>query len=559
MDLVIFEDNKPFVLQALQNGDFDYMEAASEVFEADFFRFIKARSLLDELSQSYPTPRKKHDVPFWFYVAGNLSMRLHGVHAFDAFPMVVRSGGMLQAFGPKAGRKVVRPGTGDTTILCEGFNRKNHYDRQSPCDSDFLRKMAKDTDAEALMRWFGGDGVRIFRRHRAFDREGVFIGDASYLFVPDNPRYEGSVKLLFDENDHPISQEQYRKMSDDQKSRCQWRRCYKMVTLLHTNSALDFFLFVAVRVVPGNDHECPVLYALVEEFVRTVGKGVMKRLILDRGFLDGEAISRCKEQYGIDILIPVRRNMDIYADAMALFQGSEVQWVECKGQEEEAKKPEQPRRRPRAISKREKKRQETLLQLKQQQPLPPPEKVLIKKEAAAIGEFRSWSSCTVPLCVVANREHYADGHQKIWFLIDTQEVKNPELTQQEYHLRVSTEERYRQLKCFSDLTHFTSRAFSMVVNQVVFIMLAYNLLQIYLLHRGRKELNQKTLPRIRQQLLPSDNHIIVYYQNYYGLFAPFELMGFVVMLHEEARKKIAVKCQRIGRELTGAMKNPKAP
>jgi len=559
MDLVIFEDNKPFVLQALQNGDFDYMEAASEVFEADFFRFIKARSLLDELSQSYPTPRKKHDVPFWFYVASNLSMRLHGVHAFDAFPMVVRAGGMLQAFGPDAGRKVVHPQTGDTTILCEGFNRKNRYDRQSPCDPDFLRKVAKDTDAEALMRWFGGDGVRVFHRHRAFDREGIFIGDASYLFVPDNPRYEGSVKLLFDEHNHPISQEQYRKMSGDRKSRCQWRRCYKMVTLLHTNSALDFFLFVAVRVVPGNDHECPPLYALVEEFVQTLGKGVMKRLILDRGFLDGEAISRCKEQYGIDILIPIRCNMDIYTDAMALFQDSDLQWVECKGQKEGAKKPERPQRCPRAISKREKKRQETLLQLKQQQPPPPPEEVLIKKEAAAIGDFRSWSSCTVPLCVVANREHYADGHQEIWFLIDSREVKNPEHTQQEYHLRVSTEERYRQLKCFSDLTHFTSRAFSMVVNEVVFIMLAYNLLQVYLFHRGRKELNQKTLPRIRQQLLPSDNHIIVYYQNYYGLFAPFELIGFVVTLQEEARKKIAAKCRRIGRELTGAMKNPRAP
>jgi hypothetical protein len=348
-------------------------------------------------------------------------------------------------------------------------------------------------------------------------------------------------------------------MSDDQKIRCQWRRCYKMVTLLHTNSRLEFFLFVAVRVVAGNDHECPVLYALVEEFVRTVGKGVMKRLILDRGFLDGEAISQCKEQYGMDILIPIRRNMDIYADAMALFQSSDVQWVECKGQEEEGKKPDRPRRRPRAIVKREKARQKTLHQLKEQQVPPPPEKVLIKKEAAAIGEFRSWSSCTVPLSVVANREHYADGHQDIWFLIDTQEVKNPEHTQQEYHLRVSTEERYRQLKCFSDLTHFTSRAFSMVVNQVVFVMLAYNLLQIYLLHRGRPELNAKTLPRIRQQLLPSDNHLIVYYQNYYGLFAPFELMGFVVTLHEEARKKIAAKCRRIGRELKGAMQNPRAP
>ena len=235
MDLVIFEENKPLVLEGLGNGDFDYMEAASEVFEADFFRFIKARAYLDPLAETYPTPRKKEEVPFWFYVASNLSMRLHGVHAFDAFPMVVRAGGMLQAFGPKAGRKVVHPETNETTV---------------------------------------------------------------------------------------------------------------------------------------------------------------------------------------------------------------------------------------------------------------------------------------------------------------------------------------------DLTHFTSRAFSMVVNQVIFIMLAYDLLQIYLLHQGRKELNQKTLPRIRQQLLPSDNYIIVYWQNYYGLFSPFELIGFVVMLGEEARKKIAAKpvcvqrtgrCRRIGRELNELMQNPRPP
>ena len=49
MDLVIFEENKLFVLQALGNGDFDYIESASEVFEAEFFRFIKAKAILDKL------------------------------------------------------------------------------------------------------------------------------------------------------------------------------------------------------------------------------------------------------------------------------------------------------------------------------------------------------------------------------------------------------------------------------------------------------------------------------------------------------------------------------
>jgi hypothetical protein len=557
MDLVIFEENKPLVLQALGNGDFDYIESASEVYEADFFRFIKARSILDKLSQTYPTPRKKEDVPLWLYISSNLSMRLHGVHSFNAFPMVVRCGGMLNAFGPKAGRKVVHPDNGDVTIACEGFNQKNHYDRETPCDQDFLRKVSKDTDADALMRWFCTDVVRIFRSNRAFDKEGIFIGDASYLFVPDNPNYENSVKLLFDEHNHPISSKQYEKMPDEQKAHCQWRRCYKMVTLLHTNRTQDFYYFVAARVVPGNNHECPILYGLVKQFVEAVGKGVIKRLILDRGFLDGQAISICKKEYGIDTLIPVRRNMDIYEDAMALFRLPEVDWVRCEQPKKVVKETVRPR--PETIIKREKKRQEKLRKINHKKPAIPPEEILVHTEAAVIDQFRSWSSCTVPLTVVANKEIYADGHEKIWLLVDTKDIEDPRQAAEQYHLRIAIEERYRQVKCFSDLTKFTSRAFSMVVNQVIFTMLAYNLLQLHLFRQKRKELNQKTLPHIRQQLLPSDNHIIVYYQNYYAMFRPFELIQFVVELDEEPRKKIAQKCRRIGRELSGLMNNPRPP
>ena len=557
MDLVIFEENKPFVLQSLGNGDFDYIESASEVYEADFFRFIKARTILDKLAQTYPTPRKKEDVPLWLYISSNLSMRLHGVHSFNAFPMVVRSGGMLNAFGPEAGRKVVHPDNGDVTIACKGFNKKNHYDRETPCDQDFLRKVSKDTDADALMRWFCTDVVRIFRSKRAFDKEGIFIGDASYLFVPDNPNYEGSVKLLFDEHNHPVSSAQYKKMTDDRKAHCQWRRCYKMVTLLHTNRTQDFYFFAAVKVVPGNNHECPILYELVKQFVKTVGKGVIKRLILDRGFLDGEAISICKKEYGIDILIPVRSNMDIYEDAMVLLQLPEVDWVRYEESKGEVKEPVRPR--PETIIKREKKRQEELRKIKQKEPAIPPEDILVHREAATIDQFRSWSSCNVPLSVVANKEIYADGHEKIWLLIDTKEVKDPREKRQEYRLRIAIEERYRQVKCFIDLTKFTSRAFSMITNQVVFTMLAYNLLQLHLLRQKRKKLNRKTLPYIRQQLLPSDNHIIVYYQNYYTLFRPFELVQFVVELPEEPRKKIARKCRRIGSDLNNLMNNPRPP
>jgi hypothetical protein len=437
MDVVIFEENKPYILEALSNGDFDYIETAGEVFEAEFFRYIGARQILKRLTETYPTPRKKEEVPLWLYIASNLSMRLHGEHSFNAFPMVVRCGGMLNALGPKVGRKVVHPDSGDVTIACEGFNKKNHYDRQSPCDQDYLRKLSKDTDAHALMRWFCHDVVEVFGREGAFDKEGIFIGDGSYLFVPDNVNYEGSAKLLFDEHNHPVSEKTYEAMTPEQKAHCRWRRCYKMVTLLHTNRAMEYFVFVGLCVVSGKDHESPVLYELVEEFVETVGTGVMRRLILDRAFLDGEAISRCKKAYGIDVLIPVRSNMDIYEDAMALFGQPDVDWVSSQEAFEEPIEPARPR--PKAVEKRERRRQKTLEQIKASKPPEPPEKTLVGREAAAIGQFTSWSSCTVPLSVVANRERYQDGHEQMWLLLDTKEVDDPAKARQEYHIRTAIE------------------------------------------------------------------------------------------------------------------------
>ena len=83
-------------------------------------------------------------------------------------------------------------------------------------------------------------------------------------------------------------------------------------------------MYAAVAVVPGNANECPVLYELVRQFVERVGQGVIKRLILDRGFIDGKNIARCKQEWGIDVLLPMKRKMDIWEDAWAL--GKRCPW-----------------------------------------------------------------------------------------------------------------------------------------------------------------------------------------------------------------------------------------
>ncbi|MGH7771223.1 MAG: transposase [Candidatus Binatia bacterium] len=555
---MLFEHNDALVVEAFRRGEFDYLEGVGEVSEADFFRAITNRKVLEKLADTYPSPRKKHDVPLWVYIAADISMRFHGEHHFHAFPYVVRSGGMVPAFGPQMGHKVTHPQTGDVSLRCEGFNDKNEYDRQTPCDQDYLRKLARKTDAQCLLSWFNRDVVGIFKQHHAFDSEGIFIGDATYLFVPDNSNYEGSSVLLFDEHNHLVES---KNLTTQQRARCRLRRCYKLVSLIHTNRAAEFFLYAGVQVTAGKDHENPILYRLVEQFVEFHGKKVMKRLILDRGFLDGSSIGRCKQTWGIDVLIPAKSNMDIFADVVGLAEAGRLSfqpWVRPAPDTKPI-----PVHRPESIRKREEARQRTLAKRKAEAQAegqtPPANKTLIRSEAATVMALKTFSTCPVPLNAIVNREVYADGHHDYWVLLDTAPVTNPGQGRLDYTLRTTIEERHRQLKCFSDLEAFTARAFSLIVNQVVFVLLTYSLLQWFLLRIGRKELNPKTRTRTLELLRPTTTTILIYYQHYVAYLTPLQHQELVLTLGEPARKKILAKTRRLRRSLAHQLEHARSP
>lgn len=562
MDVTCYEHDRGFVIQEFRDGNFDYVDAAHEVLETEFFRFIHAKRYLQELAETYPTPRKKEEVPTWFYLCSNLSMRLHGVHSFHAYPYVVRCGGMLNAFGPDVAHKAEHPDTGDVTLSCGGFNNKNEYKRQTPCDQDFLRKFSKDTDPDSLEVWFNRDFALLLKRHKLFDPEGIFIGDGTHVFVPDNDAYEGSVRLLFDASGHPIESAELKKLSPEQAARCEWKRCYKLVSLLHVDRKGRFALRVAARLLPGNASECPVLYDLVDQFVECVGPGVMRRLINDRGFLDGARIAHCKRDLGIETLIPLRKNMDLYQDVLGLLELPEVEFTPYRPP---AREPVDAPRLPDAparIQKRERKRQATVKAKKEEEPPPPASETLVRTEVAGVAELRSWSSCTVPLNVIVSRDVYADGHEDIWMLTDTKSFDakhTPARGRDDYGLRTGIEEGHRHLKCFWDLASFTSRAFSLVLNQIVFVMLAYNLLQVFLLRQSRAKLNRRTRPRVLDQLLPTNTVIIIYYQNRFATLSPLAYTELVLTLDEEARKKVLAKTRQLRRRMANELDPARPP
>jgi len=546
----LIEHHQQVVLEAFRRGEFDQIEIIGHADEKEYFELCFKEKMLEALAQGMPTARKKEEVPPWFQLAANLSLKLHLENAYSAFERVVRCGGLLSALDPSIASKHLDKESQKWVLQCQGFNDKNHYDRTTPCHHDTLRKAVKDVKAERWMEWFNGAVQEVFQSYGFFDPSGIFIGDGSYLFVPDNPAYEGSVVMWFDEHNHPVK---YEELSPEERKKAHRERCYKLVSLLHLRG--ESFVYGAMKLVPGNAHEGPVLYEMVEQFVRRVGKGVMKLLILDRGFVDGKNISRCKTEWGTDVLIPMKKKMDIWKDAWALAERARWQTVPLPKPEPKAI----PENRPEAIVRRENKRQKTLAERKAQEPPPDPAKILIRTEVCAIEGFSSWSECTVPINVVLSRESYGDGHQDQWALMDTRPIRDPVKPREDYGLRVVIEERHRILKCFHDLSDFSSRCFNVIVAQVVFILLSYTLRQWQLWKLEQEKLAGKTPGFLERELSAHSQFVVIYYQHAYAQMPLVTFTRELLELAPAAQAKALTKVRHLEQSLLSPLPHLRAP
>jgi hypothetical protein len=536
------------VLEAFRRGEFDQLEIIGQADEKEFFELCLKERMLDALARAMPTTRKKEEVPKWFVLAANLSLKLHLENSFHAFERVVRGGGLLSALPPEIAAKHLSAQKQQILLECRGFNDKNHYQRTTPCDQDFLRKFVRNVGAADWQAWFNGPVQRTFQRYGFFDPAGIFIGDGSYLFVPDNPKYKDSAVMWFDEHNHPVK---YEKLSPQERKKAHRERCYKLVSLLHLRG--DSYVYAGLAVLPGNAHECPVLYELVENFVKQVGKGVIKRLILDRGFIDGKNITRCKQQWGIDVLLPMKRKMDIWEDAWAL--GQRAAWQELPAPVRPPKPI--PAQRPEAIVRRERERQKTLAANKAKAPPPDPAKVLVRTEICPIAGFTSWSECGVPINVLLLRETYADQHQNQWALLDTRPVE-PQ-SREQYELRTKIEERHRLLKCFYDLSNFHSRCFNVIAAQVVFILLSYTLRQWQLWKFRQQDLAGKTPGLLGRQLNLHSEQVVIYHQNAYTRMPLLTFSRELLELPAQARAKALKKLRLLEQSFLTPLENLRSP
>lgn len=553
-----FEQDQEFIREKLEEGFLDHLEVVSRVVETQFFQNFIGSGDMQRLAASYPSPRQKHDVPLWLYLSSQITLRLHGAAGFSSLPYILHCGGLRDALESGQVERKCDPESGERYHHFKGYNLKNSYARRTPCDQDFVRKLARDTEPRQLESWFGHDVTRYLKSAGAFDSEGVFIVDGSYLFVPDNEHYEGSKVARFDEHNHPVSSQDEEKLSAAQRKRCRFRRYYRVAALAHTRGHQELLLYAGARMLTEDQHEVKALVPLIDEFVGSVGRGVMKILLVDRGFIDGEAFGHIKEAHGVDIVVPLKAKMAITEDAWRLADVDGTPWITWTPPPREP--PVHPPQRPEHLRQSEEKRQRTVAEKKrrrEEKEGPRPE--LSRLELKVIPRMRLWEECPVPLDVVLMREHFTDGTVSTWGLMTTLEVKDPLEIRRLYHLRTAGEEGWRQTKCYWDLSGFRSTSFSLVTSQVVFVLLAYTLLELFLIQSERGDLAKQTRQRLLAELLPDGDKVAVYWRNRVGYFGVTDYSHILLNLAEGARRRLQGTIRRLTKSQAQRPIQPERP
>lgn len=463
------------MLEALQAGAVEYADLTAWGFMDEFMGFLHASRFLEWAVETYPDPRRRHSVPVGVLLASILQLKYHGEAAFLKLPYVLRSGSMLQVAGVNA-------------KLGGGFNRKHRKPRRSPFDQDTARKYFKDTDAERLQDWYTKDVGGWVQAHQALESDRIFILDSTLLQLPDNPRYERAAQVPLDADGHYAP--------DGTPT---W--CYQLATLLHVSRRKDYFLFTGVRLGSGAASGVTEGKRLVEEYGAARGRGAIRVLLMDRGFVDGAFVTWCKQEQQIDVVVPLKSGMHLLADAAGLAGQPEHPWRPL------PRRPEEERR-------------------------------LARKEAAVCDGLTSWEQCEVPVTVVLIREVAQDGRVQQWALATTLQGREAAQIVALYRLRSQVEERYDQLKNAWGLTRFTSTAFSLVTAHVVFTLLAYSLLQLYLKRRDLQALARRTITTLQYEEQLGKAVVIVYAAGAFAVFDLLDYQAILLRLSEPARRRL---------------------
>jgi hypothetical protein len=144
-------------------------------------------------------------------------------------------------------------------------------------------------------------------------------------------------------------------------------------------------------------------------------------------------------------------------------------------------------------------------------------------------------------------------------LASTFDFDDPLQLREYYQMRPVIEERIRQTKCFWDLAKFRATKFSLVINQIVFVLMAYTLVQIFLHKSGREDLAAHTRDRLFDELFSQDDRMALYCDGRVAFLPLLEYQELILSLEEHARRKVLGLTRKLQAQRTSSPHKPWRP
>lgn len=487
----IYVRDQESVISALKRGEIEYADLTRWSFSDEFFCFLLGAHFFEKVDSTYPTPRQKQEVPVWFLISCQFLLKLWCSGRYHHLGYFLNAGSILTRFGFNVGAESI------------GFNDKNRYERKTAVDPDTVRKFFKDTNPQEIRDWYNESLQGWFRGQRVFNTRGIFLLDQTHLVVPDNPRYEGVAWMPVDE--HGQRYRNYDDLTEEQRKGLKYHPCYSLSLLLHVDVTEDFFHVAAYEFGPGNEDELPQAEKFVPDFCRS-HPSLIKELIVDRGYIDGEFIGRLKKDHDVDVLVPLKKSMATYQDAVDIA-GREKRWEMLEEEKDD-------------------------------------EGGVIKRVwGQMIPNMDLWEACPVKQHATVLRQVAWDpkkerDEEHIWVLGSTRKYLHPKAAHSRYGLRTQIEERHRQLKLGWQIAKFPSPSPGLMESHLCFTWLTYSLLQMYLRRKDLQEKTHRMIQTLRQEEQLGGDAVLVYTENAYAALKLKDYMKIVLDIEGDPKKKL---------------------
>ena len=477
-DIHILQQHPNKVLENLNQGSIERMELAVEQITDEFMIYGLRGGLLDTLSKFFPDPRKDFEITVKHILSASIAGHFQDMYALSQSPYALHSPTLLAELGLNA--KVLRSG--------EGISRRGTGD-DIPFSGDVTRKMLNDIEPYALVSWYNRYVGKAYLDQINYVPDFHILDCTDLVVNLENENYEDSGIV------------RRKKKGKDGKEKDEFKRGYKLGSL--RSLVDDGGVITSIAFGPINVHDL----TLCKDMIMTTAHlkpGDM--LIEDRGFLDGDTISRLKKKRKVDVILPLRSDMNAYTDSLttAYHPHSNGTWESHPTREH--------------------------------QQIQPVERV-----------DWMWDECEVPMdgCVVRELKKGKDGSggqddYEHWVFATTRLGLTGSDMIRIYQLRPEIEEDHRQWKHgMWDIDKFTSTKLVQIIYHVICVLLSYNLCEIYSNTGSGQKFADKTLRQLRrQQARNHDVSMVVYAGTYFAVFNAKYLIGLLLGMPREVQERL---------------------